>query len=122
MCGIGLSAIYLCPNRFCRDRSTGQLSQYKKTSNCQCGGKGFLGTSVCENQGSCFERYPGFFQCNPFSIKCPPGWACNRKLMFLFNISLILYFIYSFFKENTLQSSNLKSFKSGNLSKINQYF
>jgi hypothetical protein len=43
-------------------------------------------------------------------------------LMFLFNISLILYFIYSFFKENTLQSSNLKSFKSGNLSKINQYF
>ena len=78
MCGIGFSAIYLCPNRFCRDGSNG-LSQYKQTSNCQCGGKGFLGTSVCAN--SCFERYPEFYQCNSAN-RCPSEWSCSRKFIF----------------------------------------
>ena len=76
MCGIGQSAIYLCPNKVCRETFIG-LSNYMRTVNCQCGGRGFLGTSVCANQGSCFKKYPEY---NEFtsSNSCPSEWDCNR--------------------------------------------
>ena len=77
MCGIGRSAIYLCPNNKCRVRFNG-LAYYKPTMQCQCGGEGFLGSLVCDNQGSCFEKYPGYYECTS-SNSCPPGWACGRK-------------------------------------------
>ena len=76
MCGIGKSAIYLCPDRICKGTFTG-LSNYQATVSCQCGGLGFLGTSVCANEGSCFKKYPEYKECTSFN-SCPPGWACNR--------------------------------------------
>ena len=76
MCGIGKSAIYLCPDRICKVTFAG-LSFFQATKNCQCGGRGFLGTSVCDYEGSCFKKYPEYKECTS-SNSCPPGWACNR--------------------------------------------
>ena len=76
MCGIGKSAIYLCPDKICKGTFTG-LSNYQATNYCQCGGRGFLGTSVCAYEGSCFKKYPEYKECTS-SNSCPAGWACNR--------------------------------------------
>ena len=80
MCGIERSAIYLCPNRICKGVFDG-LSNYMQTVNCQCGGRGFLGTSVCANEGSCYPRFPEYKQCTDLNY-CPSGWACNRIIYF----------------------------------------
>jgi len=77
MCGIGRSAIYLCPDKNCRFSFSG-VSRYQPTVSCQCGGEGFLGTSVCANQGNCYERHNGFYQCTS-QRSIPTGWWGNRK-------------------------------------------
>ena len=96
MCGIGRSAIYLCPDKICKRRNDG-ISNYATTTNCQCGGRGFLGTSVCGYGGSCFKKYPEYNQCTNLNY-CPYGWACNR---------IIYFYLYSF-KFNLIISKNTK--------------
>lgn len=77
MCGIGKSAIYLCPDKICRSKFYG-MSNFYPTENCQCAGKGYIGSNACAKSNNCFERTPTFSQCTSLNV-CPKGWSCNRK-------------------------------------------
>ena len=84
MCGIGRSAIYFCPDEICRGSRNG-VSYFESTVNCQCDGKGFIGTRLCAYDGSCFSKTINYYEC-VLSNVCPKNWTCNGN-DFLINLS-----------------------------------
>ena len=80
MCGIGRTAVYLCPDDLCSHNKFGLLVNLPK-ENYQCGGKGYIGPTTCANSANCWAKTPEFSQC--YSKPCPSDWACG---MFIFNI------------------------------------
>lgn len=102
MCGIGISALYLCPNQICNSMLNQNFeytafgittSNYTilnndfplPNTNCQCGGTGYIGLkSFCaKSTDQCIRRYPNFYQCVTNKITatkndyCPNGFLCN---------------------------------------------
>ena len=95
MCGIGASALYLCPKNKCKKKNgKGWLNPRE---NCQCDGLGYIGVNVCADSRNCYAKTKSFSQCTK-SRNCPVGWACesNLKLIYLIHLS-IKYFLLSFF-------------------------
>ena len=63
-CGIGRSAIYLCPTSICSHPDINGLASYMFVpNNCQCGGVGYLGATNCDNGFSCTDISKAHSQC-----------------------------------------------------------
>ena len=83
MCGIGNSAIYLCPKSICDSKLIVNFPYYVfnlipnnytllnndfslPNTNCQCGGAGYIGQTVCaKTTDICELRNKNFYQCVP---------------------------------------------------------
>ena len=91
MCGIGKSAIFLCPDYLCSHNHFGLFVNLPK-ENYQCGGKGYIGPTSCANSRRCVSRTADVSQCFS-SDKCPDGWVCGKSYILLNSIIINTFLI-----------------------------